>query len=220
MNENNKENNKQMGGSAIKTNHHQHNNWNKSKRNNHSSFDKRKAGANGNKDRNERREKENNQRNIRRDNRNGNGRTSFLRNNNYGFPRVENEPREERAPITSTPVDDHPRAMVLPFDQKAVEEVKPRKYTSGFEIHKISLNLARWLVSDDYLRKLSEATGVAFSDKAFIKLEGETLTKLKDYSDSRQKEPGLEKTLRAFYKYMSYFASYAIENKTAVVFDL
>ncbi|GEM_PF-4007997 len=153
------------------------------------------------------------------DNRNKN-RNSFQRNNNYGFPRIENEPKEERTPVLNVPVDDHPRAMVLPFDQKAVDDVKPRKYTSGFEIFKIPMALARWLTADDYLSKLSSATGITFADKSFLKIEGEFLPKLKAYSDSRLQNPNLEKAIRPFYKYLSYFANYAIENKTAVVFDL
>lgn len=168
---------------------------------------------NRDKDRNNKRSKD------QRNNQN-NGRNSFQRNNNYGFPRVENEPKEERAPVLSVPVDDHPRAMVLPFDQKAVDDVRPRKYTSGFEIFKISMTLARWLTADDYLNKLSDATGLTFMDKVFLKVDGEALTKLKSYSDSRLADASLEKAIRPFYKYMFYFASYAIENKTAVVFDL
>lgn len=168
---------------------------------------------NRDKDRNNKRSKD------QRNNQN-NGRNSFQRNNNYGFPRVENEPKEERAPVLSVPVDDHPRAMVLPFDQKAVDDVRPRKYTSGFEIFKISMTLARWLTADDYLNKLSDATGLTFMDKVFLKVDGEALTKLKTYSDSRLADTSLEKAIRPFYKYMSYFATYAIENKTAVVFDL
>ncbi len=159
-------------------------------------------------------------RSLERKDRGNNNRNSFQRNNNYGFPRIENEPREEKTPVLTVPVDDHPRAMVLPFDQKAVEDVKPRKYTSGFEIFKIPMALARWLTADDYLTKLSSATGITFLDKSFLKIEGDALSKLKAFSDSRLQEPNLEKAIRPFYKYLSYFASYAIENKTAVVFDL
>ncbi len=165
-------------------------------------------------------DRNNNRRNKDQRNNQNNGRNSFQRNNNYGFPRVENEPKEERAPVLSVPVDDHPRAMVLPFDQKAVEDVRPRKYTSGFEIFKIPMTLARWLTADDYLNKLSDATGLTFMDKVFLKVDGDTLAKLKAYSDSRLADASLEKAIRPFYKYMSYFATYAIENKTAVVFDL
>ena len=149
-------------------------------------------------------------------------RDSFLRNNNYGFPRVENEPKEERtpSPILNVTVDDHPRAMVLPFDQKALDDIKPRKYTSGYEIHKINIQLARWLTYDDYLKKLSNATGLEFMDKNFLKVEGDYLLKLKDFAESRLKENGLDRSLLSFYKYMAYFSKYAIENKTAVFFDL
>lgn len=157
--------------------------------------------------------------NGKNDNKNSDKKTSF-KSNNYGFPRIDNEMREEKIPSLTVPVDDHPRAMVLPFDQKAVSEVKPRKYTSGFEIFKIPMALARWLVADDYLNKLSSATGVTFSDKSFIKIEGDKLALLKAYSDSRLNDENLEKAIRPFYRYLSYFARYALENKTAVVFDL
>ncbi len=220
MNDNNKDKKNNNGNSQDRRDRH---NWgNKNRGNNKPSSDKNRQQAAQQKNRNDRHKEKQRHKQNNGGNNNG-GRTSFQRNNNYGFPRIENEPREpreERAPSLSVPVDDHPRAMVLPFDQKAVEDVKPRKYTSGFEIYKISMNLARWLTYDDYLNKLSAATGVPFADKAFIKLEGESIDKLKAYSDSRLSEAGLEKALRAFYKYMSYFASYAKENKTAVVFDL
>lgn len=219
MNDNNKDKRNNNSNSQDRRDRH---NWgNKNRGNSKPSSDKNRQQAAQQKNRNDRHKEK--QRHKQNNGGNNNGRTSFQRNNNYGFPRIENEvrePREERAPSLSVPVDDHPRAMVLPFDQKAVEDVKPRKYTSGFEIYKISMNLARWLTYDDYLNKLSAATGVPFADKAFIKLEGESIDKLKAYSDSRLSEAGLEKALRAFYKYMSYFASYAKENKTAVVFDL
>lgn len=187
-------------------------------KNNHKRHhDSRNRHGNNRPNRNDRGGKEQN--NNRQQN-NGRNRNERIRSNNYGFPRIENEPREERAPSLNIPVDDHPRAMVLPFDKKAVEDVRPRKYTSGYEIYKINLNLARWLTHDDYLNKISEATGVSFLDKGFYKLEGETVNKLKAYSDSRLAEPKLDKPLRQFYKYMSYYCSYAIENNTAVVFDL
>ncbi len=149
-------------------------------------------------------------------------RDSFLRNNNYGFPRVENEPKEERtpSPVLNVAIDDHPRAMVLPFDQKALDDIKPRKYTSGYEIHKINIQLARWLTYDDYLKKLSAATGLEFMDKNFLKVEGSYLQKLKDFAKSRLKENDLDRSLLSFYKYMAYFSEYALENKTAVIFDL
>lgn len=147
-------------------------------------------------------------------------RSSFQRNNNYGFPRIENEPREDRGPSVAVAVDDHPRAMVLPFDQKAIEDAKPRKYTSGVEIFRININLARWLTLDNYLDELSKATEVTFADRSFITLKGESLPKLKAFAEGRLKSGNLEKALIPFYKHMAYFAKYAIENSTAVIFDL
>lgn len=161
-------------------------------------------------------------------NNNGNGhqngnqprRSSFQRNNNYGFPRIENEPREDRGPSIAVAVDDHPRAMVLPFDQKAIEDAKPRKYTSGVEIFRININLARWLTLDNYLDELNKATEVTFADRSFITLKGDSLPKLKAFAEGRLKSGNLEKALTPFYKHMAYFAKYAIENSTAVIFDL
>ena len=143
-----------------------------------------------------------------------------LKSNYYGFPNIENEIKEEKTPKLNVNVDDHPRAMVLAFDKRAVDEIKPRKYTSGYEIFKINISLARYLTEDDYLNKLSNATGLVFTDKAFIKIEGDNLLKLKEYSDSRLKTLGNDKPISTFYKYLSYFANYAINNNTAVIFDL
>jgi hypothetical protein len=117
-------------------------------------------------------------------------------------------------------VDDHPRAMVLPFDQKALEEAHPRKYQSGYEIFKIPMQSARLLFGEDFLGKINAATGLTLADKSFTPVTGEVLAKLKEYADKRLAERMMDKNVHAFYHYLVYFAKYAMENNTGVIFDL
>lgn len=118
-------------------------------------------------------------------------------------------------------VDDHPRAMVLPFDKTALESAHPRKYTSGFEIYKIPMALARELYGETWLDKINAATSLNLMDRSFVTVsEVETLDKLFSFANSRLGDPRLGKDLRPFYKHMAYFARYAKENGTGIIFDL
>lgn len=117
-------------------------------------------------------------------------------------------------------VDDHPRAMVLPFDSKALEDAHPRKYQSGYEIFKIPMQSARLLFSEDFLTKINTASGLSLADKSFTKVTGEALPKLKSYAEMRLQERNLDKNVHNFYRYLAYFSKYAIENNTGVIFDI
>ena len=121
-------------------------------------------------------------------------------------------------PITYQ-IDDHPRAMVLCFDRKAVEDIKPRKYTSGFEIFRVPMALARLLYAEEFLIEAKKATELPFMDKSFVLVEGENIDKLVDLAKKGEKDLLRDKSVRQFYHYMAYFLEYAKTNNTAVAFD-
>lgn len=143
------------------------------------------------------------------------------RQNNKKVNREErhNEPRPVVLPTTFT-IDDHSRAMVLCFDRKAVEDVKPKKYTSGYEIFRMPLLLSKYLYAEEFLIKAKLLTDLEFVDKAFVIVEGDKLTKLLPLANDGENDTSKDKSVRQFYHYLAYFLKYAIENKTAVVFDL
>lgn len=118
-------------------------------------------------------------------------------------------------------IDDHPRAMVLPFDKAALESAHPRKYTSGFEIYKIPMALARQLYGENWLDKLNALAPLNLMDRSFSTItEADVLDKIFSFANSRLGDPRLGKDLRPFYKHMAYFARYAKENGTGIIFDL
>ncbi len=145
------------------------------------------------------------------------------RNNNKNNNRKEEHHRPEPRPVvlpTTFVIDDHPRAMVLCFDRKAVEDIKPKKYTSGYEIYRMPLQLSRYLYAEEFLIKAKELTGLEFMDKNFIILEGSNGDKLLEYAKLGEKDNMKDKSVKQFYHYLAYFISYAKENNTAVAFDL
>lgn len=140
--------------------------------------------------------------------------------NRQNRERRERRPEPVAAPMPVTyQIDDHPRAMVLCFDRKAVEDIKPRKYTSGYEIFRVPMALARLLYAEEFLIECKKATELPFMDKSFVLVEGENLDKLVDLAKTGEKDLLRDKTVRQFYHYMSYFLGYAKENNTAVAFD-
>lgn len=130
-----------------------------------------------------------------------------------------NEPRPVILPTTFV-IDDHPRAMVLCFDRKAVEDIKPKKYSSGYEIFRMPLQLSRYLYAEEFLIKAKELTELNFMDKEFIILEGKDGDKLLEFAKEGEKDNSKDKSVRQFYHYLAYFITYAKENGTAVAFDL
>ncbi len=144
---------------------------------------------------------------------------SNRKNNNHKEERHRFEPKPIILPTTFT-IDDHPRAMVLCFDRKAVEDIKPRKYSSGYEIFRMPLQLSRYLYAEDFLIEAKKLTSLGFMDKQFIILEGRDGDKLLAYAKEGEKDNSKDKSVRQFYHYLAYFLTYAKENDTAVVFDL
>ncbi len=129
------------------------------------------------------------------------------------------EPRPVILPTTFV-IDDHPRAMVLCFDRKAVEDIKPKKYSSGYEIFRMPLQLSRYLYAEEFLIKAKELTNLNFMDKEFVILEGKDGDNLLAFALEGEKDNSKDKSIRQFYHYLAYFLTYAKENGTAVVFDL
>ena len=145
------------------------------------------------------------------------------KNNNNNNAHKEERRRPEPRPVvlpTTFVIDDHPRAMVLCFDRKAVEDIKPKKYTSGYEIFRMPLQLSRYLYAEEFLIKAKELTEKEFMDKSFIILEGKDGDKLLEYAKASEKDNSKDKSVKQFYHYLAYFLTYAKENDTAVVFDL
>ncbi len=110
--------------------------------------------------------------------------------------------------------------MVLCFDRKAVEDVKPKKYSSGYEIFRMPLQLSRYLYAEEFLIKAKELTNLNFMDKEFVILEGKDGDNLLTFALEGEKDNSKDKSVRQFYHYLAYFLTYAKENGTAVVFDL
>ena len=153
----------------------------------------------------------------------GKKRNHEQRDRNKG-PRQERPRQERRAeprplmPVTFQ-IDDHPRAMILCFDQKAVEDIKPRKYTSGYEIFRVPMALARLLYAEEFLIKAKQLTELEFVDKSFVMVAKENLDKLLPFALESEKDLSKDKSVRQFYHYLAYFLQYAKENNTAVAFD-
>jgi hypothetical protein len=140
--------------------------------------------------------------------RHGRNRGSFDRNR-------ERRERERNLPI----VDDHPREMALAFDKKALDEMHPGKFTSGYEIFRIPLQTYRYLTADHFVEDFSAETGLALADKTFLVITGDDIDKAYAFAVKRSNEQGLAQDLRVFYKYLAYYCKYAKENGTGFAFD-
>jgi hypothetical protein len=115
--------------------------------------------------------------------------------------------------------DDHPREMVLAFDKKALEDAKPRKFNSGFEIFKVSSQLYRILVGDGFFTEANKVVSPNINDRFFNVVDPKNAALLSKLATERVNRGGLDNNLRQFYKYLIYFCSYSIENDTGFIFD-